>query len=409
MAHHQINNLSLIVRCIALLPGFLLACGEDEGVSFGDDNEPTSVVPVDLIGDYLGERELEYTTAYAEINDIALEAAATQRTLTDMAGELQAELAEFEPDLFAGLWIEREPEFRIIVAMTGDEQEGLAAIDLATAGSLSPLRKVIEPQSADVSLRDMISAQEDITSRSDQFRIDSTSDIDVTTGRVILFVADLEDVARMRAVNPVPDLVAVVHDAEPEKDDTWDSNHGLSSCTSGFVVMNTSTAAKYMTTAGHCTTGGITYSGKTLSYVGRRNGSNSDLQWRSVSGVTLQNRAYQGGGVHTTILATKHRNNMVVNDYVCRTGKASSTNTMSCSFKITTTSRDPGVGYNGTFIRVKRTNSTVDPAAPGDSGMGWKYASTAFGWHKGSSSSRATFMAQNYASDSGLAVWAGGI
>ncbi len=108
MAHHQINNLSLVLRCVALLPGLLLACGEGEDVSLGDDNERIAAVPVDLLGDYLGERELEYTTIYAEINDITLDAAATQRTLIDMAGELQAGLAELEPELFAGLWIERK-------------------------------------------------------------------------------------------------------------------------------------------------------------------------------------------------------------------------------------------------------------------------------------------------------------
>jgi hypothetical protein len=60
--------------------------------------------------------------AYAKAQDVTLDEAIRRLTLQDPVGELNAVLQEQEPDVFAGLWIEHEPEYKVVVRITRDER-----------------------------------------------------------------------------------------------------------------------------------------------------------------------------------------------------------------------------------------------------------------------------------------------
>jgi len=60
--------------------------------------------------------------AYAQAHDVALDEAIRRLSLQDPAGELQTVLQEQEPDIFAGLWIQHEPEYKVVVSITRDER-----------------------------------------------------------------------------------------------------------------------------------------------------------------------------------------------------------------------------------------------------------------------------------------------
>ena len=60
--------------------------------------------------------------AYAQAQDVALDEAIRRLRLQDPVGELSAVLQEQEPGVFAGLWIQHEPEYKVVVRVTRDER-----------------------------------------------------------------------------------------------------------------------------------------------------------------------------------------------------------------------------------------------------------------------------------------------
>jgi hypothetical protein len=54
---------------------------------------------------------------------VSLEEAYQRLRVEDPIGTLQAELTEWEADTFAGLWIEHEPQYRVVVAFTRDGEK----------------------------------------------------------------------------------------------------------------------------------------------------------------------------------------------------------------------------------------------------------------------------------------------
>lgn len=56
---------------------------------------------------------------------VSLEEAYQRLRVEDPIGTLQAELTEWEADTFAGLWIEHEPQYRVVVAFTRDGEKAL--------------------------------------------------------------------------------------------------------------------------------------------------------------------------------------------------------------------------------------------------------------------------------------------
>jgi hypothetical protein len=57
---------------------------------------------------------------YAELNGVTIDEALHRFELQDAAGELDAALTANEADTFAGLWLEHQPEFKVVVAFTKD-------------------------------------------------------------------------------------------------------------------------------------------------------------------------------------------------------------------------------------------------------------------------------------------------
>ncbi len=60
---------------------------------------------------------------YAKDQDVPLEEAVRRLQLQESVGKLGAELEANERDTFAGLWIEHEPEYRVVAAFTRDGEE----------------------------------------------------------------------------------------------------------------------------------------------------------------------------------------------------------------------------------------------------------------------------------------------
>jgi hypothetical protein len=128
--------------------------------------------------------------AYAEDVGISLEEANERLALQDDIGELGASLETNEVDSFAGLWIEHEPEYRVVVAFVGDEGEGVIRPYLQTYPALAD---VIEVRAAQYTLAELESAQQEAFSIVEQLGpLSIAGGVDVMNNQVFLTVGNPE-------------------------------------------------------------------------------------------------------------------------------------------------------------------------------------------------------------------------
>jgi hypothetical protein len=80
----------------------------------------------------------------AEALGISVDEAVRRFQLQEAIGPLGAQLEANEADTFAGLWLQQEPEFRVVVAFT---QDGEATMQPYVAGTplASPMKRLLRP------------------------------------------------------------------------------------------------------------------------------------------------------------------------------------------------------------------------------------------------------------------------
>jgi len=107
-------NICTIVLCSLLLGALLVGCAPGVGKSA----EPTATPEIVSSLRPLAEE-------MAGVWGVSVEEAYERLRAEDPIGTLQAELAEREAETFAGLWIENEPSYRVVVAFTRDGEKTL--------------------------------------------------------------------------------------------------------------------------------------------------------------------------------------------------------------------------------------------------------------------------------------------
>ena len=147
-------------------------------------------------------------TAPAPANDeksLELELFYGQRQ--DLVGNLGAVLAANEPDTFAGLWIEHQPQFKVVVLFTRD---GAETIRRYIADK--PVADFVEVGAASVPLVELHNAQADANRAVGDLGIAFGSGTNVKENRIELYVLDAEALYKaLRGANrDFPDYVKVV-------------------------------------------------------------------------------------------------------------------------------------------------------------------------------------------------------
>lgn len=75
----------------------------------------------------LGEEALiKDTEEYALAMDISLEEAIQRLSLQDVIGELEAQLTINEQNTYAGLWVQHQPEYRVVAQFTSDGEKTIS-------------------------------------------------------------------------------------------------------------------------------------------------------------------------------------------------------------------------------------------------------------------------------------------
>jgi len=306
------------------------------------------------------EALLEDAKTYASIYNVSVDEAAKRLTLQGIAENINASLVTKEGTTFAGLWIQHEPDYRVIVRFTNNGD-----VTIKSYIQNTPLLNLVEVRTADVSFEELKLEQLQTTQIMSQSNIPFRTGINVMENRVEVYVLDTAEVSTfLRDSNialPEHTRIIKVNEIGKEVTDIY-GGLALTTCTSGFsVVDNEGTAG--ITTAGHCSNQQY-YNGVLLPFKAGTTGGDYDIQWhRGDHAFNVVGRIEDGLGGRA-ILDEKFRDSQVVGGFVCKYGK--------------TTGRECGfiaqVYVNGTNVRVD--DLTVEG---GDSGGPWFLSDMAYG------------------------------
>ncbi len=325
---------------------------------------------------------------YAADQGIDLAEAIHRLELQNLAGNLNAALSLREQEIFAGLWIDHKPNFRVIVQFTRNNETRLRPYIAGT-----PLADITEVRTVSHSLEALKKAQEEVHQRLDKLQVIVDSEIDVEANQVRLYVLDQTSLADVKLPDAV-DVVEVDELSTPAADIY--AGLALSRCTSGFAVQQSGTRG--ITTAGHCRND-ITYQGKQLPFKQEQYSSSYDVQWHTAPDFTVRARFQTGFSVRS-VTATKDHGSQNVGDFVCKHGK---TTGYTCGY-ITSRTFKPSYVPNASasFIRVHRDDVIL--VKTGDSGGPWFNGNTAYGITSGFIGDDGIYMAVNYVEILGVSV-----
>lgn len=298
--------------------------------------------------------------AYAAAVGVDIREAIHRLKLQDSIGNLEATLAEKEAAIYAGLWVQHQPDFRIIVRLTKTGKSALTPYltDLS-------LGKLIETREATFTIKELESARAQAADVAAKLRIRFSSGINLNENTAELYILDEEQLAAaMHNANAeLPAGVRVVRvDELPQ--DVVDIYGGLpiTLCTSGFSVRKASTGDKGITTAGHCQDV-QNWNGYTLTWMGGTTGGVYDIQWNLAAYPLSARNLVWTGTYAQAIYFVKFRASQYVGEYVCKYGR---TTGLGCGFI-------QDKNFDGVNVRV---NVNV---AGGDSGGPWFQNNVAYG------------------------------
>ena len=116
---------------------------------------------------------------------IDVEEAAYRLNLQEPIGKLNACLADKERDTFAGLWIEHEPSYRVVVAFTGNGEETLAPYITGSA-----LEAIVEVGPAAVTYEELRAIQLELDQLLKPLNTPFSSGINIQDNLVELYITD---------------------------------------------------------------------------------------------------------------------------------------------------------------------------------------------------------------------------
>lgn len=320
--------------------------------------------------------------AYASTYRVAENEAARRLDLQNAIVALEAQVKQTYPDRFAGLWIEHEPAFRVVVRLVGDIDEARAIVEPG-----SPLSGLVHLETAPRTLQILIDTQEALYRSLLAEGVELDAGVDVRGSKVELYVlgdaaaeqlrsrrgASLPEFVEIKSVQQLGTLDVDVMSGQA----MVDSAGGY--CTSGPTVRNAA-GTRGVTTSAHCPNT-LAYDGVWTTFQAERLGSGPyDVQWHTVPSRTVRNQANLGGSTPTSVTATVAQASQPLGSSVCKYGWATG---FTCG-----TVFDKNYASQGQTGWVRVRNSGYDLSGNGDSGAAWMQGSnTVYGIHVGGADS----------------------
>lgn len=139
---------------------------------------------------------------------ISTEEARRRLDLQSLAGDFQAEVASMAPEVFGGLYIENEPEPKVVLLMTDGGREHVTAL---LTGRFSPLASVVHVQHVGRSMRELEGLVEESAAMLAALDQQASFDIDVKANAAVIISENPDDlVERLSASgHDLPDGVQI--------------------------------------------------------------------------------------------------------------------------------------------------------------------------------------------------------
>lgn len=347
-----------------------------------------------------GKALLEDAASYAAENEVSLDEAVRRLQLQHEVGRLEETLSKQEPS-FAGLWIEHQPQYKIVFRFQDPAAEGrLRARVLG-----SPLAKVArETRPAAASLAQLEKRRFAARQRAKQLGFDVDVDINVKENRVEMY-SNRAQALRAAMANEKANLpgrlevLAVPELAQPAVLRGGESNQGY--CSGGFTVRSTDGTSLGISTAGHCENVQL-FQNLALPFVAEVFYDAGDVQWHSACGYIDVSNEFNSGLGYRACTGQRLRSQQAIGTYVCKNGNATG---RTCGY-IQSKSYNPGyIPGNGedSYIRVNGYGANL--VSPGDSGSPWFLENLAYGITSGRiSDGDAIYMAVDYLPWVGAAI-----
>ncbi|HYW09048.1 MAG TPA: S1 family peptidase [Longimicrobium sp.] len=372
-----------LVAAVALL---VTACGDAPTTPAGGSQPAASPARATL------QESLEQDArSYAAEYNVSIGEAVRRLRVQEQQGETVARLREANPGRFAGLWLEHQPEFRLVVRLAGNAPAGPEFRSVA-AGSPTPVAFVTGAATTEAQVLDRI--QKSGPRFRAVFQGLAGTDHDVRNGDIVLSVHEKGASGQSVRARSAALTRQVGHPVRVQLLDTplrrQDVRGGanLSTCTSGFVVAN-SAGTRGVTTASHCgnTQSYFEFSGTSyaMTFVAERDDADEDVQWHTTAQAEVP-QFYADLTTSARVLTGRRlRSSTAVGNTACHRGK---TTGYSCGAVSSTTYQPTyscgGTTCSATYISVTGANLAC---AGGDSGGPWFNGQTAFGLHVAGSSS----------------------
>lgn len=343
---------------------------------------------------------LDDAASYAAQNDVSLDEAVRRLTLQSEIGVLEETLVKQEPS-FAGLWIEHQPQYKIVVRFQDPKAEG--RLRARVRGTV--LENVVrETRPAAVSLVQLEKRRAAAKQRAKHLGFAVDTDINVQENRVEVYSTRAQNLraamAKEKAAGSERDeVIAVPELAQPAVLRGGEGDPGY--CTGGFTVRSTDSTVLGVSTAGHCGNTQL-FQGMALPLVAEYFYDAGDIQWHSACGYTDVTNEFNSGLGYRACTGQRLRSQQTIGTYVCKNGNATGRTCGYIQSKTYNPSYIPGNGEDS-YIRVNGYGAIL--SAPGDSGAPWFVDNLAYGSNSGSASDGdAIYMAVDYFAWVGAAV-----
>jgi hypothetical protein len=301
-----------IIRPASLILAFALVGATPPSIA--------GVTATPAIAHELGSTDQGDWPAYAKYLGVTIDDAKKDHALVEEAGALQESLEQDFGSEFAGLWIERDPTFRVVVALTSAGEAEVRSRAPEALGSVLDVRTV------KYSLRDLRAAMAFLPMPD----VPHAMGIEVRTNQIeiVALVGELDSVRAGLSGRVSDDLVKFTPTAKlPTPIDIYGGLLHETTCgglegTTGWSVKKNGSSTTGILTAAHLANCG-TVSGYTLTFRDESEGGIADAQWFTSNTIESPKFRWSNPGGTRLVLAKRAYSAIVVGELICKWGRTS--------------------------------------------------------------------------------------
>jgi hypothetical protein len=385
------RKLSCILTVIAICTS-IFTFGITASANSGMDN------PVDK------DPQMVLAKIYSQHFGVSVEESLNRLKLQYAFPDLEPALEKNESDSFGGVWIQHEPEYKIVVAFT---VEGVKTLDKYSEYIPEDVTQYIEVRTVEKSLVELLNDQQKILTSMKENGIEIQSRVDVKNNCVSIDLQKIDkgkyDQANQNGRLSIPDKLRInlVDGLAVDITDLYggldlDYSDSSPSCTSGFSVEHNTTGVKGVLTAAHCYNY-LYYDGTALTFAGSVEGGSYDVQWHTKSGWNIENKFQWWDDEDYTfdVTSIKTRSQQTIGSIVSKYGRTTHYTAGELTSKTTTL---PSPYNSATWMEVDNIYNYAKLLDEGDSGGPWFNGNIALGISKARSEDYDTayYMALDY-------------